>query len=55
MLNVEKMGDFTNKKRVNTPFITCKIILIFVHTNDEKKLITIILLIFKKNSILVFR
>jgi len=31
------MGDFTNIKRVNTPFIKCKIILIFVHTNDEKK------------------
>ena len=44
------MGDFKNKKRVNTPFIKCKIILIFVHTNDEKKLITIMSLIFKKTS-----
>ena len=42
------MGDFKNKKRVNTPFIKCKIILIFVHTNDEKKLITIMLLILIK-------
>ena len=42
------MGDFTNEKRVNTPFIKCKIILIFVHTNDEKKLITIMLLILIK-------
>ena len=49
MINVEKMGDFTNIKRVNTPLIKCKIILIFVHTNDEKKkLITIMLLILIK-------